>query len=239
MSYEQDPLRLSESASGAPEPVRELLVHARQDVPAAEQLARLAAVLAPLAVPAGTAATSAATGAAVAKAVGVALISGAVIAGGLWLASSGDQRAPAPASSSAAELRSAPAGAPSALPAATASQPSRAPEAAPSGIRDSAATAAKPRAAVAAQPSGPSEAELLAQAQAALRSNPAHALALTREHKRRFPGGVLAQEREVIAIEALSRLGREHEARGRADQFDKSYPGSAHRRKVGSSISDR
>jgi hypothetical protein len=55
---------------------------------------------------------------------------------------------------------------------------------------------------------------------------------LTREHKRRFPSGALAQEREVIAIEALNRIGDGDGARKRAKEFETSYPGSAHRRKV-------
>ena len=42
----------------------------------------------------------------------------------------------------------------------------------------------------------------------------------------------------MIAIEALSRLGRDAEARGRADQFKQQYPGSAHDRKV-DTITDR
>jgi len=80
--------------------------------------------------------------------------------------------------------------------------------------------------------SGPSESALLAQAEAALSTNPSRALALTREHKRRFPNGALAQEREVIAIEALNRIGDSESARKRAKDFETSYPGSAHRRKV-------
>jgi hypothetical protein len=57
-------------------------------------------------------------------------------------------------------------------------------------------------------------------------------LSLTREHARRFPQGALAQEREVIAIEALSRLGRTEAARQRGTQFERQYPGSAHQPKV-------
>jgi hypothetical protein len=48
----------------------------------------------------------------------------------------------------------------------------------------------------------------------------------------------LAQEREVIAIEALSKLGRADDARSRAGRFEQQYPNSAHRRKVGSAVSD-
>ena len=69
----------------------------------------------------------------------------------------------------------------------------------------------------AATPSWPSEAQLLQAAQASLRSNPRRALALAREHEQRFPKGALAQEREVITIEALSQLGRADDARDRSD----------------------
>ena len=68
---------------------------------------------------------------------------------------------------------------------------------------------------------------------------PKRALPLTREQARRFPRGVLAQEREVIAIEALRRLGQKDEASSRADRFRETYPGSAHQRTVGSSSSEK
>ena len=42
----------------------------------------------------------------------------------------------------------------------------------------------------------------------------------------------MAQEREVIAIEALKRLKRESEAKSRADAFETEHPESAHQRKV-------
>ena len=76
---------------------------------------------------------------------------------------------------------------------------------------------------------GESEVALLQRAQAALGASPAQALAITDEHQRRFRGGILGQEREVIAINALVRLGRSGEARSRATRFLTSYPRSAHR----------
>jgi hypothetical protein len=80
------------------------------------------------------------------------------------------------------------------------------------------------------------EVALLERARSALKSNPQHALSLTVEHKLRFPGGALAQEREVIAIEALKRLGRSDQASLRAGEFEKNYPGSAHRRKLDAGV---
>lgn len=73
-----------------------------------------------------------------------------------------------------------------------------------------------------------SEAELLARAQAALAERPAAALQLAERHRRLFPSGVLAQEREVIAIEALKRLGRERAAQDKASEFESRYKGSIH-----------
>jgi hypothetical protein len=52
------------------------------------------------------------------------------------------------------------------------------------------------------------------------------ALRLTREHERRFASGMLAQEREAIAIRALLLLDQTREARVRLDQFRARYPGS-------------
>ena len=74
----------------------------------------------------------------------------------------------------------------------------------------------------------PDEAALLARAQAALATQPEMALALSREHQRRFPRGALAEEREVIAIEALKRLGRTGAAHARAQEFERRYRGSVH-----------
>jgi hypothetical protein len=75
---------------------------------------------------------------------------------------------------------------------------------------------------------GVPETALLEQARAALHSRPAEALELTRRHQARFPSGVLAQEREVIAIEALERLGQREAASVRAAAFERRYRGSVH-----------
>ncbi|AKV02442.1 hypothetical protein AKJ09_09105 [Labilithrix luteola] len=77
-----------------------------------------------------------------------------------------------------------------------------------------------------------SEGALLQRAHAAMATDPNRSLALTAEHARRFPAAVLAQEREVIAVEALSRLGRKNDARERAAAFFAKYPGSAYRTRV-------
>lgn len=81
-----------------------------------------------------------------------------------------------------------------------------------------------------------SESALLQLAHDAIPTNPRRALALTGEHARRFPTGVLAQEREVIAVEALVRIGRRDEARARAATFLATYPSSAYRSRASEAI---
>ena len=76
------------------------------------------------------------------------------------------------------------------------------------------------------------EYRLLRAARQALAEFPARALALTEEHARRFPRGMLGQEREAIAVEALFQLGREGQARERARSFFATYPSSPHRSRV-------
>ena len=89
-------------------------------------------------------------------------------------------------------------------------------------------------AARAAEIPGESEMDLLRRAQDALSSDPKRALALCEVHKDHFANGTFTQEREVIAIDALLRLGRRKEAETRAERFDKAYPTSAHRRRIDS-----
>jgi hypothetical protein len=89
-----------------------------------------------------------------------------------------------------------------------------------------------------ANPPPESELALLQRAGDRLRSDPAGALDLAQEHADRFPSGALAQEREVIAIEALVGLHRYSEARDRAQRFVRDFPGSAHRLHIQSLMTD-
>src|SRR5512145_717892 len=59
------------------------------------------------------------------------------------------------------------------------------------------------------------EAQLLESARESL-DNPARALALVRRHEVRYPKGQLGAERDLIAVDALLRLGRRSEAERRA-----------------------
>lgn len=75
-----------------------------------------------------------------------------------------------------------------------------------------------------AAPQPPTELELVKRAQDALTSSPERALAIAREQARAYPSGEFVQEREVIEVEALSRLGRKDEARRRAVAFVQRFP---------------
>ncbi len=69
-----------------------------------------------------------------------------------------------------------------------------------------------------------SELELLQRAQAALPSDPERALAITSEQARTYPSGEFIQEREVIAVEALARMGQKDEAFRRARALVHRFP---------------
>ena len=79
----------------------------------------------------------------------------------------------------------------------------------------------------------PSEGALLLAARVALRSaNPTRALALTAQHERLFPRGAMREERDVIAIEALTQTGDRTRAARRAGAFLQRYPSSPYRARV-------
>jgi hypothetical protein len=61
---------------------------------------------------------------------------------------------------------------------------------------------------------------------ALVRGDAASALDTADTHRRRFPSGRLAEERESVAIQALARLGQGDEARRRATDFERRYPTS-------------
>jgi hypothetical protein len=179
-------------------------------------------------------------------AIGAAL--GIVTAGAVWRWSP-PEPAPAPTIAAAPEsvvTGGAPAGPQAAQAVAGAEpQPAHAPVPAPAPARlgEGGRSAAAPVAAAQGDEAVPApaaeiqeepetEPALLARAQDALGHDPGAALAATEAHRRRFPGGVLAQEREVIAIAALARLGRTAEAEAAARRFLSAYPRSAHRRRI-------
>jgi hypothetical protein len=76
--------------------------------------------------------------------------------------------------------------------------------------------------------SPPSEVSLLRSAQVALQGRPREAFQLTQQHRKLYPSGVFAQERDALAIQALMRSGDTEQARGLAQAFIRSYPSSPH-----------
>lgn len=79
------------------------------------------------------------------------------------------------------------------------------------------------------------EADLLDRMRAA---SPARRLGLAREHEARFPEGLLVEEREALAIEALAQLARHDEAVRRADRFHARWPRSPYARRVSDALTE-
>lgn len=234
MSFDTDPPRLSEEAGGASEAVRTLVNQCRDDVATSRELEALEGRLTPLLWNSPSPVSAPSGGATGGGAIATWLKLGAVAAvtagtaGAFWV---GTEKDTAP--KHAAPKMTAPTLAPRAV------QP-RAPAVATENARPPAPTVAPSvhRPATPAEASA-SEADLLGTAQAALAGDPGKALNLSEQHARTFPRGVLVQEREVIAIEALTRLGRSADALARAERFLKAYPSSAHRSKIESITGSR
>ncbi|HEX4339098.1 MAG TPA: hypothetical protein VH062_24490 [Polyangiaceae bacterium] len=257
MTYESDPPRLV--YTGDPEdPFVQALEAARDDLPNDEQLARMAAAFSPFG---GAAKASGfwspkrklrvrslqAAAVALAAAVGV----GATVKLLNPFSFTKTEVAEAPVqepgpSPQPGVVKRPRVTAPMVVPVApSAEEPTeRAPEPKPRAPSASASVHHEPVAT--AQPSRPSQADLpstdmdgpenetalLERAHHALGSSPARALALTEEHRRAYPAGVLGQESDLIAIEALVALGRDGDARSAAARFRTRYPSSAHLRRI-------
>lgn len=255
MSNEHDDLPSLEPKSSE---LTELVEFARSDLPSDEQWAALTAQMAniwqapptaggdPLEGPisgvspaakaasgGGKAAVGAGVGLpAAVKVAGVAVLSGA-LASGLWFAA---KPAPLPESKSVASAPSQVEPAPEGqTPPATVLPETPAVDVSQAGAEASLAArepAPKTQATLGPSKAPPSELRLLTQARDQLGKNPQQSLALCREHQRRYPQGQLAQEREVLMIEALTRLRRDQEASQRRNQFGKTFPDSPHQSRV-------
>ena len=228
MSTPDDPERFADAKPRSP--LGELFASAARDVPSDEQLARLAAQLGPVLDSAPSAPQASASG--VSGLVKLGVVAGALAAlvgGGLALRHSSQTAEVSTSAPKAAvpDVVSAPASAPVApLPV---SEPAASADSAlPSSTAAQTASAKAPP----VQSKALSEAALLEQARRALNTSPSYALQLANQHRARFPSGVLTQEREVIAIEALRKLHRGSDADQRANGFSKAFPGSAHQRMV-------
>jgi hypothetical protein len=227
----KDPARLSEGSDA----LGELMRAARADVPTASELSEVASAIANL--PPAAPGAGAATGGGAAAAAGAAGVSGGKVVGVLVIACAlvaasiyGLIKTQRPLLAPAVPIVSQPL--PPLPPERTAPVPSVPPA-------ESALPTAEPG--TATSPSAPSgrsprpaqtESQLLDAARAAVQTDPSRALALTRRHAQLFPNGVLVQEREVIAIEALKRQGKGSAAQGRAQTFERNYPNSPHKPKL-------
>jgi hypothetical protein len=78
----------------------------------------------------------------------------------------------------------------------------------------------------------PSEIELLARARAEPASHPRATLRLCAQHEALHPQGVLREEREVLAIDALLATDALTAAEARARRFRRDFPHSVHERHI-------
>jgi hypothetical protein len=67
---------------------------------------------------------------------------------------------------------------------------------------------------------------LIDPVRAKVESDPAAVLGATDAHKKKFPAGQLAADREYLAIRALKKLGREADAKSRGEAFLTRFPNS-------------
>jgi hypothetical protein len=251
VSKPDDPARLFDARSSTTDGVRAVLRSGQRGLPGPDELARLAArlPLGPLPPPTGAppptplhaiapiAAPSVLPGVIVGALLGLGVVAGWVLREALSppadnftaasVATNIEAPAPRPIAPRVADAR------------VEAADSARAPVAAAPGPRVGSLAVASveaPPAESAAPPATASvaadvgtEVQLLQRAQSALGADPGAALALTVEHARRFPGGSLGQERELIAVTALVALGRRPEAQARAASLLERFPGSAYR----------
>lgn len=236
-----DPERWADGAPDAPDQIRALLEAARQEGPTLSQKAGLAAKLG---LPGASLWSLLGSKATIAGATLVAATVGVTAA--QWSSGSGAQSQPAPrgelqqARSAAQEHPSNETDGELAVGSRNEREAQTDRDAEPDGLADrsDAPTRAagpkarnRPVAQRAADPSAgeaPSEASLIRQARDHVSSSPRRALALLNRHRQVFPHGVLAQEREVLAIEALRNAGNSAAAARRADSFKAAHPDSAH-----------
>jgi hypothetical protein len=81
------------------------------------------------------------------------------------------------------------------------------------------------------------EARLVGAAREALQhGDPGRALVVLEETQRRFPDGILLQEREALSISALAAVGRKAEAASRASVFLRAFPNSPHAERVRTAV---
>ncbi len=219
--------------------LRDAFAAARADLPEPERMARIEGLLLAKAAALAAAGSAGAAGAAGVSGAGASSAGVAVKAGLLWKVGVGLALLVAVSGGATVVVLSRPAPAtPVGLVPTAAPQPSASGGAEPDlGLvarASPSATAAPARTlgatASASAPSAPKppEMELLDAAQRALATRPAEALAKCDELARTYPRGMMVEERERIAIEALVSLGRRAEAERRAAAFHKAFPRSSY-----------
>jgi len=204
--------------------------------PSAEQQARLLARLEELDA-APHARAPAWPGAGKSTRLGIALLAGAVALYAVWSAQralpsrvvpdrDSAQSTPKSASESSAPPPTAPA-----LPTPEVAPPVRASK----PIRDSKGRSSRSSPAAKAPAPAPDDARdpaaelgLLTRARRVLLADPARSLELAEEHALRYPRGVFAEEREVLAVEALLRAGKVEAGQKRGQRFLRLHENSAH-----------
>jgi hypothetical protein len=227
----KDPERLSSSSDDA---LRSLLEAGKSELPNHAQLASLAAKLGPVAAGGAGAAAVGATKAGwlfAAKGVAALVVAGGVAVAGYQVASTPrPQTPPLPSSPVATATVAVP----------SVAQPDATPHDAAQGVSPEASSAptaaprpaSPPKPSPSATPPAEDEAVVLSQAQRALAQDPATSLRLADDYARRYPGGFMRQEAEVIAVTALVRLGRDDEAQRRGAAFRRTYPTSSHLQRI-------
>ena len=251
---EDNPRRLSESPEddGAGALLRDAIHESKRDLPDETRLAAIALKLGPLVGgAAGGGGAAAAGGAGAAKAsvapvtakigamtasmkleaavavTAIAIGGGAVVAPRILGSRAAAPTTPTASAMIATTTSAGPTTISGSLPPASASA-----QALPVPTSPPAATMIKP-------PNPDDEVRTLDRAQDALASDPESALSLCNDDAILFAHGPLAQEREVIAIDALTRLGRMTDAKARAKKFAHDFPSSAALPRVHKLIGDK
>lgn len=248
MNLRGEPERWTDDASDAPLALQKLLRNARDDVPGPRALRALgvavpgfisqgsgAAAALAKAKATGSAAGAVKAGAAV-KAGGFAasaklatvVVVGAIATGSYYFARANDTATPAPTAGAVEPPQVSHVETTPTEPTTERATPPEETSLEPAAVEPPAS---------AKVPQGPAKAPLeelpsLQRARSLLRSEPSKALALVRRHEQEFPRSQYTQEREVIRIEALRALGRHDEADRSAEDFNRRFPGSAHKSRL-------
>ncbi len=211
----RDPPRLSQSADPQ---FRSVMRAAKSDLPDPTRLDRILTNIRTETGPGGGGGGSPSSGGAALPKLAAATIAAGAVVGAIFLASPHKTSSSVPASvpvpASASVPASVPVPVPVPVPATSTSTPTPI-----SALPDS-------------PPRELAEIALLQSAQRALSSDPRGALDFIARHARAYPKGDFAEERDVLRIDALARLGRKDEALSRAADHQRRYPHSAHRPRV-------